>query len=359
MPQTSQPANAIIPRDATIYAAISAINESDLRIALVVDAQQKLVGTVTDGDVRRAILRGLGTDAPVEQAMNADPIVIRGPADRPRALQAMRENICRQVPVLDETGRIVAIETLDGVLDTGGRDNPVFILAGGRGRRLAPLTDTIPKPMLQVGGKPILETIVERLVHSRFHRIIISLNYRGDMIRDHFGDGAAFGAEISYVTEKAPLGTAGPLSLLETPPDAPMIVMNADILTTVDLSALIEFHDSHGAAGTMCVTDHVYQVPFGVVETDGEHRITGLAEKPVQRFLVSAGIYALSPEAVALAPAGRFFDMPDLFAALLEHEMETAAFPIMENWIDIGRPDDFERANYEHEAPGPSKGGEA
>jgi dTDP-glucose pyrophosphorylase len=345
------PANVLeclVPRSADILRAIAVINNSDARIALVIDDGGRLIGTVTDGDVRRGILRGVALTDAVTLLMNRSPHVIRTPEDRPRALQLMRANVCRQVPVLDSDGRVSSIETLDDALHTVRQGNWVLLMAGGRGRRLSPLTDSTPKPMLRVGGKPILETIIDNLSNQGFKKVFISINYKGDMVADYFGDGSRKGLDISYLVEDEPLGTAGPLSLLPERPPGATIVMNGDILTTIDFNQLLEFHDDHKADGTICVTDYKIEVPFGVVEVEG-HRISGIVEKPVRSFKVSAGIYALSPNAIAMVPAGERFDMPALFKDLLDKKKETAVFPIREYWMDIGRIDDFERANREYE----------
>lgn len=339
--------NSLVSWTLDIISAIAIINNSDARIALVIDDNRKLIGTITDGDVRRAILKGVALSQPVTAIMNHHPHVIRSSADRPRALQLMQSGVCRQVPLLDNQDRVIGLETLEDALLKARHSNWVLLMAGGRGRRLSPLTDQTPKPMLHIGGKPILETIVDGLARQRFRKIFISVNYKGDVVSDYFGDGSDRGLEIEYLVEKEPLGTAGPLSLLPEKPSATTLVMNGDILTTIDFNHLIDFHDEHQAEGTICVTDYKFEIPFGVVGVDG-HRISKIEEKPVLNFLVAAGIYALSPATVEMVPRDERFDMPALFKKLVAKKVETAVFPIREYWMDIGRLDDFERANREY-----------
>lgn len=337
----------LILASADILSAIEVINRSDARIALVVDENRRLVGSVTDGDVRRGLLRGVALSDAVSEVMNSQPRVIRNSEDRAQALQFMKQNVCRQVPVLDAEGHVIAIETVEEALLAMRRDNWVLLMAGGRGQRLRPLTDTSPKPMLMVGDKPILETILDNLIKQGFHNFYISLNYMGDVVRDYFGDGSRKGVTIRYIIEDQFMGTAGPLSLLPEPLTKPIIVMNGDILTTVDFNYLLDFHHDHRAEGTMCVCEYSVEVPFGVVELD-EHRISRIVEKPTHRFMISAGIYALSPHAVAMVPTGQQSDMPTLFERLVAGRLETCVFPIREYWMDIGRLDDFDRANRDY-----------
>jgi dTDP-glucose pyrophosphorylase len=331
----------------TILAAMEAINSSEARIALIVDAERHLLGSVTDGDVRRALLRGLPLSAPVAEAMNADPKILYEGDDRSQVIDLMQRNICRQVPVLDRSGRVIGIESFEDAILSLRRDNWVVLLAGGRGTRLMPLTAERPKPMLHVGNRPILATIVDNLKKQGFTNIFISINYMGEIIRSYFGDGSDRNVNIRYLVEEDLLGTAGALSLLPERPTTPMIVMNGDILTTVDLKHLLDFHQEHGATGTICVSEYSVEVPFGVIDVD-QHRITKIAEKPVYRFLVSAGIYVLEPEVVGLVPAATRYDMPSLFDRLLAEGHETCVFPISEYWMDIGRVEDFERANRDY-----------
>ena len=336
----------LIPIAASIKQAIETIERSEAKVALVIDESRRLMGTVTDGDVRRGILRGIGLDEPVARIMNTAPRVAHPDDDPAEMLDMMRRNICRQIPIVDADGHVIALKTLEEALRVPARPNWVFLMAGGRGQRLRPLTDDCPKPMLPIGGRPILQIIFESLVRQGFQRFFISVNYRREMVQNHFGDGSHWDARIEYVEEEEnqPLGTAGAVSLLPERPDHPMIVMNGDILTKVAFGSLLDFHTEHQCAGTMCVRDYTQQVPYGVIEID-EHRLSEIVEKPVKRYLVNAGIYVLEPEAVDLIPSGVPYDMPTLFDDMRRNGMTASVFPVREYWLDVGRIDDFNKAN--------------
>ena len=334
---------ALISTDATMRAAIGHIDESSLQIAMVVDVNGRLLGTVTDGDVRRGILRGLAIDAPVTEVMNRKPTTAQRNDSREHIVALMRQRSVHQVPVLDSDGRVTGLEVFDEVLASLTRPNTAILMAGGLGTRLHPLTENLPKPMLKVGGRPILETILQSLIDHGITRFQISVNFRAEMIKHHFGDGSAFGVKIDYLEETERLGTAGALSLLPQTVTHPVIVMNGDVLTKVNFQHLLDFHSSQGGSATMCVREHEFQIPFGVVALDNQ-RVTGIEEKPVKRMFVSAGIYVLAPTALSMIPTGKYFDMPMLFERLIASGDSVSAFPIREYWLDIGRMDDFERA---------------
>ncbi len=337
--------NFMAPTD-DIRGAIAAIERSTEKIALVVDDERKLVGTVTDGDIRRAILKGAQLTDPVARIMNTSPRVGRVGDDREPLIDLLRRNVCRHVPIVDEEGRVVSMESLQEYVDYGHHDNWVVIMAGGLGKRLRPLTEAVPKPMLLVGEHPILQIIIESFRNQGFRQFFVSLNYLGEMIRSHFGDGSKWGVNIRYLNEEKPLGTAGALSLLPERAEKPLIVMNGDILTKVDFRQLLHFHEEHKAQATTCVRDYFVEVPFGVVDNDG-HRIRGLREKPNHRFLVNAGIYTLQPDALEFIPRNESFDMPMLIETLVGRGQHACLFPIREYWIDVGRMDEFDRARTE------------
>jgi NDP-sugar pyrophosphorylase family protein len=241
---------------------------------------------------------------------------------------------------------VVAIETLEELVQYGNRDNVVVLLAGGLGMRLRPLTEDRPKPMLPIGDKPILQIVLEGFRDQGFHNFFISVNYLGHMIQEHFGDGAKFGVSIEYVVEQTPLGTAGPLSLVPQRTTRPLIVMNGDLLTKIDFRQLLQFHQEHKAQATMCVRDYFVDVPFGVIENDG-HRVRAMLEKPKHRFLVNAGIYALEPDALEFIPRNEYYDMPALIETLVARGQHACIFPVREYWLDVGRLDDLDRAKRE------------
>ena len=327
----------------TLHETIRIIDAGAAQVALVVDADMKLRGIVTDGDVRRAILSGAGLQAPIHMVMNAHPHTALVSDDQEHLLAQMRLHGLRQLPVIDNDGTLLGIEFLEDILRPVARDNLVVLMAGGLGSRLKSLTENCPKPMLSVGDKPLLETIIENFSAYGFHNFAISVNYLADHIIDYFGDGSRVGVNIEYLREETRLGTAGALSLLPRRPEQPLIVMNGDVLTKVNFPQLLAFHDDHNAVATMCVREYDFQVPYGVVEMD-HYRISGIREKPVHRFFVNAGIYVLSPAAVAMIPAGELYDMPSLFQAIIARGEATTAFPIREYWIDIGHIADYERA---------------
>lgn len=335
---------ARIAPDRCIRDAIRTIDEGAIQIAFVVDGDNRLLGTVTDGDIRRGILHGVALEEPVTRVMNPHPTTARADEGRDTILERMKQTRLHQIPVVDGQGRLVTVEILDELLQARHRDNWVVLMAGGLGSRLRPLTDECPKPLLKVGSKPLLEIILENFLEYGFRKFYISVNYKAEMVKEHFGDGSRWGIEIRYVHEDQRLGTAGALSLLPERPALPLIVMNGDLLTKVNFQHLLDFHAEHRARGTMCVREYDFQVPYGVVRID-HHRILGIDEKPVQRFFVNAGIYVLEPEALDLIPPAAYFDMPELFTRLIDRKQETAVFPIREYWLDIGHMEDFARAN--------------
>ncbi len=329
--------------EASIREAIARIDSGAAQLALVVDARRRLLGTVTDGDVRRGILRGVALDAPVSSVMNGSPTTVGPASNRAVILGLMKQTQLRQIPIVDHEGTLLGLETLSELLQPAARDNVVVLMAGGLGTRLRPLTEDCPKPMLRVGERPILETILLSFIEYGFRRFYFSVNYRADVIIDHFGDGSHWDVRIDYLRERERMGTAGALGLLPERPNAPLIVMNGDLLTKVNLDHLLDFHASHRARATMCVREYDFQVPYGVLKLD-HHRIVEIEEKPVQRFFVNAGIYVLEPEVPDLLPEGRCFDMPALFGQLIACGEQTAAFPLREYWLDIGRHADFDKA---------------
>ena len=321
---------------------LATIDRGRRQIALVVDDGCHLLGTVTDGDIRRAILRGESLETPASKFMNAHPVT--GLVDEsPAAWQrAMQRHTLRHLPLIDANGCIRGMVRFE-IATEPLRENPVIIMAGGMGTRLRPITENIPKPLVPVGGKPILETIIENFRAQGFYRLTLCINYKGEMIRDHFGDGARWDCEITYTEESKRLGTAGALSLLPKRPDDSFFVMNGDVLTKVDFVRLLEFHKKLDAGATMCIRDFSYQVPFGVVELDG-YRVRRMVEKPTHHFYVNAGIYVLEPGALELVPGDRFFDMPSLFQSLMDRQTPVGSFPLRDYWIDVGQQDTLRQA---------------
>lgn len=333
--------------DCSMEEAIATLDRVAVRIVLVVDAKRQLLGTVTDGDVRRALLKRRPLETAVKEIMCSSPKTAGRDWTRERILSVMETYQLLQMPVVDEAGIVIGLETLHGLLNRPQRDNPVFLMAGGFGTRLRPLTHNCPKPLLKVGDKPILELILERFIAAGFHRFFISTHYMPEMIREHFGDGSRWGVSIVYVHEDEPLGTGGALGLLPHEQiDRPLFLMNGDLLTTLNFLNVLEFHESHGGAATMCVREYEYCVPYGVIQSEG-HRIRSMVEKPVQKFFINAGIYLLSPELVRSVQPGTRIDMPTLLEREIAAGRDVNMFPVHEYWLDIGRMEDFQRAQHE------------
>jgi dTDP-glucose pyrophosphorylase len=331
---------------ASLSDAIKVIEVGHVQIAFVVDENKRLIGTITDGDIRRALLRGESLDTPVEKIMFQNFHVLPASATEENALELMRRETLHQIPALDEHGCVVRLFLLEELIKPKRRANPVVIMAGGEGKRLRPLTQDCPKPMLRVGGKPLLEIILEQCIDAGFQHFYLSVNYLKNQIQDHFGDGARWHVRIDYLEETQPLGTGGALSLLPRKPTEPLLVLNGDVLTRVDYGRLLRFHDEHQAAATLCVREHTTQIPYGVVRMDDLHVLT-LEEKPVLSHYVNAGIYLLDPALLDLVPQDRFFDMPTLLEKAMQHQHRVSAFPIHEYWLDVGHPETLERAHGE------------
>lgn len=336
-------ANNVLPMEATVLAAAKALERARPKIVVIVDGQNRVHGTITDGDVRRGLLHGVGLEEPVTRIMHTEPMLATVGETTRNIRTRMREKGLLQVPIVDAEGRLVSIRTLDEIENEERHDNLVILLAGGLGTRLRPLTEQQPKPMLDVGGRPLLESIIERFKRCGFHRFRVSVNYRAEVIKEYFGDGTDWGVEIHYIEEDKPLGTAGPLGMLDEVPELPVIVMNGDVLTTIDFDNMLEFHDQRQAAVTVGARAFEFQVPFGTLDLE-EGRITNITEKPIKSFFVNAGMYVLSPSVVQNVPRNKRMDMPDLLKTCIRAKQNVIAFPIHEYWLDIGRHADFEQA---------------
>ena len=332
--------------DATIRQAMTALDRGAMQIALVVDDSFHLAGTLTDGDVRRALLDGRSMDTPVAEVMNPNPVTGLVAEGRDIWQRTMQRHALRHLPLLDSAGCVGDLARYE-LPSEPERNTPVIIMAGGLGARLRPLTNDIPKPLLKVGSRPVLETIVENFAEQGFRHITLCINYRGDLIREHCGDGSRWDVEISYVEEPDRMGTAGALTLLGEAPGEPFIVMNGDLLTKVDFVRLLDFHRRQGFAATVAMREYSHRIPYGVLEIDDDYKVQRMVEKPVERHYVSAGIYILEPDTIDLIPRGEYYDMPSLFNALMERSRTVGSFPLRDYWIDIGRIEDLEQASAE------------
>ncbi len=336
----------LLTSDATLQQAIMSLDASAMQIVMIVGAEGELIGTLTDGDIRRGLLRGLEMHSPVDTIIHREPLVVPPDLDRDMVLSLMQANKVRQLPVVDNHRKVVGLHVWDDLLMPAQRPNTMVIMAGGQGMRLRPYTERCPKPMLPVGGKPMLEHIIERARAEGFQHFIIAVHYLGHMIEEYFGNGSRWQVRIEYLHEDAPLGTAGALSLMNPRPELPLVVTNGDVLTDIHYGELLDFHAHHRAVATMAVRLHEWQHPFGVVRTSGVD-IVGFEEKPVIKSHINAGVYALDPTVLDHMRHQHRCDMPTLFTMLKEQGLRTVVYPMHEPWLDVGRVDDYAFANQE------------
>jgi dTDP-glucose pyrophosphorylase len=335
--------STILPLHSSIQDVVRNLEKTGLRIVLLVDEQGAFVGTITDGDIRRGLLRGFGTQSSAELIVHRGAFVVPPQVGRDVVLQLMRANRLQQIPVVDVDGRVAGLHLWEEIAEPTNHTCQMVIMAGGEGRRLHPLTENCPKPMLQIDGKPMLEHIIERAKSEGFRHFVLAIRHLGEMIEAHFGDGAQWDVRIEYLRETGALGTAGALSLFERPPEAPMIVSNGDVLTDIRYREMLDFHLLHAAEATMAVRLHEWQHPFGVVRTDGVE-IVGFEEKPVTRTHVNAGVYALNPAALSVLVPGERCDMPTLFERVSRRGGRTVAYAVHEKWLDVGQHAEYEDA---------------
>ncbi len=332
----------------TIKEAIQILNREIPKIVIVTNKEDMLLGTVTDGDIRRSLIKQCGLDTKLVDIMQKNPLSASIEDDQNLILEMMKSKSVRQVPIVDAYGRVVGLETLQSLSKNKKVDNPVILMAGGFGKRLQPLTDETPKPLLKIGSKPILETIIDNFAKFGFHNFFISTHYKAEMLREYFGDGSQWGVNIQYIHEDKPLGTAGVLGLLSSDfSDLPILMMNGDLVTKVNYKQLLNFHKEQGGLATMCVREYDFQVPYGVIQST-DCRLTSIIEKPTHKFFVNAGIYVLEPPLVDSLDGSSFVDMPCLLEKQIEKGEQVNTFPLHEYWLDIGRIEEFERANKEY-----------
>lgn len=336
----------LLKQDSTILKCMEVIDKNKEGIALVVNEKGRLVGTVTDGDIRRFILSGHSVEEPVTNVMWTNPVTAPPGTPEEEMIRLMRNYSVRNIPMLDENGKPSKIVNIRDIVSEKETDQIAVIMAGGEGKRLKPITEEIPKPMVRVGGKPILENIIIDFAKSRIVNIYISINYKADVIEDYFGDGSNYGVKITYMKEKKKLGTAGALTLLPEAPTYPFIVINGDVITKVNFLRLIEFHRQHRCVMTVAATQYKMNIPFGVIKQSA-HYLLGIEEKPQQKFLCNAGIYMLNPEVLPLIPKSAEFDMPDLIEKAVRQGLPVTTFPIHEYWIDIGQFEELRKAKKE------------
>tara|TARA_X000001036_G_C20681132_1_gene805940 strand:- start:524 stop:1570 length:1047 start_codon:yes stop_codon:yes gene_type:complete len=333
-----------LSKSATIKEALKVIGEGAIKLAIVVDDNDRLIGTLSDGDIRRGLLEGLGLNNPIKSLIVKEPIVIKNNESKEKILKLAISKKIHHIPVVDDKGALIKLEEVNYPEIPDKKNNKVILMVGGLGTRLGNLTKNTPKPMLKVGDKSILQTIVERFTNYGYTNITMCLNYKSHIIQDYFGDGSKFGINLDYILEKERLGTAGALSLIKENPVDPFFVMNGDILTDANIEDIHNSYVSSNADALMCVREYNYQVPYGVVETSN-NAIASIEEKPTQKFFVNAGIYMLSPKVLEYIPQNEFFNMTTLFEKLIDKDMNVISYPLNGYWLDIGRFEEFKRAN--------------
>jgi len=336
----------LLQETSSIKEALKIIDEGALQIALVIDENEKLLGTLTDGDIRRGLLDGLKLESSIKTIIFKTPTVCKLDDTKEKIIEIAVSKKRHQVPIVDNDGKLVGIEEIDELLKPQTKTNKVVLMVGGLGTRLRPLTDNTPKPMLKVGNKPILETIIGNFKKYGFVNIVLCVSYKAEIIEEYFKDGSEFGVHIEYVHENKRMGTAGALSLVREKLNEPFFVMNGDLLTNINFENMMQYHLQNSSVATMGVREYDFQVPYGVVNVEGEN-ILCIEEKPVHKFFVSGGVYVLSSDVLKFIPDNEFYDMPTLFEKVIEEKMKSLSFPIHEYWLDIGRIEEFEKANNE------------
>ncbi|HEX3044582.1 MAG TPA: nucleotidyltransferase family protein [Bacillota bacterium] len=334
----------IVKANQTIRDAMELINDNLREIALIENEKGEIIGLATDGDIRRALLRGLTLDSPVIEMTTRNYIAVGPEEDRATVLDMMKGLEIRHIPVIDAQRRLLGIHFLQDLIGTTPKPNIAVIMAGGKGTRLLPLTENCPKPMIKVVGRPILERLILHLAGCGIRKIYIAINYYGDVIEAYFGDGSTYGCSIEYLKEKEALGTGGALSLLPERPQHPFIVMNGDLVTQVNIAKLLEFHTQMKAKATITGRTYQIELPFGVIETD-DNKLLKLQEKPLIHYLINTGIYVLNPGVLPLIPRRKYFPITRLFEILIEKKLPVGVYVINEEWIDVGRHNDLQQAN--------------
>ncbi len=337
----------IVKESTSILEVLQIIDKSSKQLAIVVDDNKRLLGTISDGDIRRALLNNISLNESVKDIYFKTPTVANINNSKEEIINICRVKKIHQIPIVDDNGNLIGIEILDELIKPKDKTNKVILMVGGLGTRLRPLTETTPKPMLKVGNKPILQTIVEKFAEYGYTNIIMCVNYKSHIIQDYFKDGSDFGVNIEYILENQRMGTAGALSLLKEKPNEPFFVMNGDLLTNVNFEHLHNYHIATNSIGTMCVREYDFQVPYGVVNIK-DSKIASIEEKPTHKFFVSAGIYMLSSEVLNYIPENQFYDMPTLFEKIISEGKNAISFPLREYWIDIGRMEEYKKANDEY-----------
>lgn len=338
--------NLLLSPTSTIKEALRIIDNGAMHIALVVNEDERLIGTISDGDIRRGLLCDLALDDTIETIIYKSPTVCKIDDTKEKILEIAVSKKIYQIPIVDNDGKLIGIEEVDELLKQQSKTNKVVLMVGGLGTRLRPLTEHTPKPMLKVGNKPILETIILNFKKYGFTNIILCVSYKSEIIEEYFNDGSSFGVNIEYIHENKRMGTAGALSLIRNKLTKSFFVMNGDLLTNINFENMMEYHKANNSIATMGVREYDFQVPYGVVNVNGKD-ILSIEEKPTHNFYVNAGVYVLSSKSLDFIPDDKFYDMPTLFERIIENKLKSISFPIHEYWLDIGRIEEFEKANNE------------
>lgn len=327
--------------DTSFEEAVELLDKNGNGFLPIIDEQGVLIGVITDGDLRRAILSNKRS---ITDVMNPNPITM--PSGTPSYLvrNKLKEIHRRQMPLVDSDGRLRDVIVLND-FEVTSKSNWVVIMAGGLGSRLGDLTKDIPKPMLPVAGEPMLKRIIDSFIDHGFHKFILCVNYKADVIEEYFKDGSRFGIEIVYTREHKRMGTAGALSLIDFPISDDFFVINGDLITTLDYEDFLSYHVENKSDATMCVKDFNYDVPFACIESDRRKNLVAIKEKPKYSFQINAGIYLLNRKLIDLIPKDTFFDMPSLFESSISHNFNVKIFRMEDYWLDIGRPDDYTKGN--------------
>lgn len=338
----------LLSETSTIENAVQVLNKTAMKIVLITNKVGVLVGTVSDGDIRRGLISGGTLNSPLDNIVNRDPLVVSTSFNKQDVSQLMRVSGIQQIPIVDKNQKVIGLYSWNEMNGPNPRNNTIVIMAGGKGTRLQPHTENCPKPLLPIAGKPILQHIIEKAKAQGFSHFVLAIHHLGSLIEDYFGNGDRFEVSIEYIREEVPLGTAGALSLLEPKFDIPIIVTNGDLITDISYSEIVDFHEKQKAVATMASRIHEWQNPFGVVNTN-EFEIIGYEEKPIIYSQVNAGVYVINPDALGILEKSVAYDMPSVFKMLQEKGERTVAFPVHEQWLDVGRPNDLEyiRLNFQ------------
>jgi dTDP-glucose pyrophosphorylase len=338
--------NYCIRPDASLIECMRSMVITGAGIALAVDSELRLIGTISDGDVRKALVKGFPLDSSIAPHINQNCFYVLPTVTRAEVLDIMQARRFEQVPIVDERGKVIGLHLLHDILGNIARPNWAVVMAGGKGTRLRPLTETLPKPMIRVAGRPLLERIILHLVSYGIRRIFVSVNHLSKVIEDYFKDGSKYGTKIEYLREDDPLGSGGAISLLPEIPEQPLLVMNGDLIVDTNFTDMLEFHSHNDFYATMAVYSYFHQVPFGCVEIQ-DNRLIGLEEKPVIEKMVNAGIYVLSPQAVSAIPKNTYFPITTLFEDAIKENLVCGTFPVEKEWLDIGSPQQLRQARGE------------